>query len=300
MSMKLDEALTKKTRLHARGFQYGDKLTLSPGLVSPAFVDIIGSDKLLVSRKIGMLCSIKCPGSVILRIYDLMRDLRNEGITVVSGFHSPLEKECLSILLRGKCGIVICYARSLPARVPAEFRTPIDEGRLLLLSAFKEGQEHITRMSSAARNRQVADLGDALFIPYATPSGMVEGICREAIASGRQVLTFDGDPGASLRAIGAKAIPLSGIAVLVRSLPDNEKQSGLLLDDSNARRHTYSVADIRREHLRAYEKWTDQDEALLLKLHGEGKSRREIAQELQRQPSAISSRLRKIERRTTQ
>lgn len=45
-------------------------------------------------------------------------------------------------------------------------------------------------------------------------------------------------------------------------------------------------------------KWTDQEEALLLRLRGEGKTRREIAQALQRQPSAISSRLRKIERRT--
>lgn len=248
----------------------------------------------------GLLCSVKCPGSVILRTFDLMGELADEELTVVSGFHSPMENECRKILLRGTCGVAICYARSLPKRIPGDLKKPIDEGRLLLVSAFEDGRDQITKQSSTRRNRLVAHLGDVLFVPYASPDGMVEGICREAIASGRQVLTFDGDPGASLRAIGAKAIPLSGVALLVRSLPDSEKKSGLLLDDSNARRHTYSVADIRRNHLRAYEKWTDQDEALLLKLHGEGKSRREIAQELQRQPSAISSRLRKIERRITQ
>lgn len=260
----------------------------------------LGDLAILSRKKIGMLCSIKCPGSVILRIYDLMRDLRIEGITVVSGFHSPMEKECLDILLRGKCGVVICYARSLPTRVPAEFRKPIDQGRLLLLSTFGEAQSHVTRANSAARNRQVADLADALFIPYASPGGMVEEICREAIGSGKPIMTFDGDPGAPLQAIGAKAIPLSGVAVLLGSVPQGANSPLLHKIASDSSGRTYSLESIRRNHKRAYEKWSEQDEALLLKLHEEGKTRREIAQELQRQPSAISSRLRKIERRTAE
>ena len=173
-------------------------------------LNLQGDSRLLASPKIALLCSIKCPGSVILQTYDLMRELRNESITVVSGFHSPMERECLNILLRGTCGIVICYARSLPKRIPAELRKPIDEDRLLLRSAFDDGYNHITKRSSAERNRQVADLGDILFVPYASPGGMVEGICREAISSGRPVFTFEGEHGASLRAIGVKAIPLSG------------------------------------------------------------------------------------------
>ena len=264
----------------------------------------VGDPAILGRRKIGMLCSIKCPGSVILHIYDLMRDLRNESLAVVSGFHSPMEKECLNILLRGPstgsgCSVVICYARSLPARIPAELRKPIDDGRLLLLSAFAEGQDNITRASSAARNKQVAELGDALFIPYASPGGMVEGICRDAARSGKPIFTFDGDPGASLQAMGARAIPLSGAAVLLGSVPQSVDPQPLQVATNSSQR-TYSVESIRRDYKRAYEKWTDHEEALLLKLHEDGKTRREIAQELQRQPSAISSRLRKIEQRTAE
>lgn len=266
----------------------------------PQPLHCVGNAGLLKSRTLALLCSVKCPGNVILRAYDLMRDLRNENVTVISGFHSPMEDECLKILLRGTCGIVICYARSLPARVPAELRKPIDEGRLLLLSAFDDGHDHITRRSSAERNRQVADLGDILFVPYASPGGMVEGICGQAVTSGRPVFTFDGGHGASLRAIGAKAIPLSGVSMLLRSVPSAVDGSAVPAGDSCARRPTYSVASIRLGHPRAYQKWTDEEEALLLKLRGEGKTRREIAQELQRRPSAISSRLRKIERRTAE
>lgn len=179
----------------------------------------LGNACLLKNRTLALLCSVKCPGSVILRAYDLMRNIRNENVTVISGFHSPMEDECLKILLRGTCGIVICYARSLPTRVPADLRKPINEGRLLLMSAFDNGHDHITRKSSAERNRLVADMGDILFVPYASPCGMVEGICREAAATGRPVFTFDGEHGASLRTVGAKSIPLSGAAVLLQSVP---------------------------------------------------------------------------------
>lgn len=264
----------------------------------PQPLHCVGNAGLLDSRTVALLCSIKCPGSAILRAYDLMRDIRNENVTVISGFHSPMEDECLKILLRGTCGIVICYARSLLTRVPADLLKPISEGRLLLMSAFDDGHDHITRKSSAERNRLVADMGDILFVPYASQGGMVEEICREAAASGRPVFTFDGDHGASLRAVGAKSIPLSGAAVLLQSVPNGGDKSTQQSADSSTRQRAYSVASIRLCHPQAYAKWTDQEEALLLRLRGEGKTRREIAQALQRQPSAISSRLRKIERRT--
>lgn len=152
-------------------------------------------------------------------MYDLMRDLRNEDVTVISGFNSPMERECLNILLRGKCGVVICCARSLPVRVPAEFRKPVDEGRLLVFSAFPDGQNHITKASSAARNRQVAEISDVLFVPYASPGGMAGGIRMDFAQSTKAVFTFDGDFGGSLQTLGAQPIPLSDAAVFLQGIP---------------------------------------------------------------------------------
>lgn len=205
----------------------------------------LGNPDVLKKSKIALVGSIKCPGSVILDTYELMKALRNEDITVISGFHSPMERECLNLLLRGTCGIAMCYARSLPKRVPAEFRKPINEGRLLLLSAFAEGGNRTTRASSAARNRLVAELGDALFVPYASPGGMTEGICKDAARSGKPIFTFEGDYGASLQALGAKPIALSGASVLLQSVPqkpDAQPQNGTTSDPTL---RTYSVASIR-------------------------------------------------------
>jgi predicted Rossmann fold nucleotide-binding protein DprA/Smf involved in DNA uptake len=298
--MKLNEALTKITRLHARGLQYGNKLTLSPGLVSPAFVDIIGSDKLLASRKIGLLCSIQCPGDIILKTLDLMQELRTTGVCVVSGFHSPLEQECLKILLRGACGIVLCYARGLPKRVPSEYRKPISDGRMLLLSSFDEAQGHATRDTSRLRNELVVALGDVVVIPYAAPGGMTEKVFKDAVSSGKPVFVFQEKHSSSLGVVDNDAMFISGAATLLQNLPpiDGVRLVGRhetaqpMVTGTDDRK--YCLPDIRRVHPRAYEKWTDEEEARLAKLRNAGKSKQEIARDLHRQPGAISSRLRKL------
>ncbi len=295
----MTEAKARITRLPAEGFQYGDRLALTPGLVSPPFIDIIGSDRLLASHKIGLLCSIQCPGDIILKTLDLMQELRNMEVCVVSGFHSPLEQECLKILLRGTCAIVVCYARSLPGRVPPEYVKPIDNGRMLLLSPFDETQNHATRDTSRLRNRFVVALGDAVLVPYAASGGITEGVQREASCLGKPVLTFQADRSGA----DDNAMLVAGAVALIQSLSRTACAS---LDERHVAQSTssqdlkpkYRLSDIRRVHSRAYEKWTCEEEARLKKLLDAGRSKREIAQELQRQPSAISSRLRKIERRT--
>ena len=52
--------------------------------------------------------------------------LRDAKIAVISGFHSPLEKDCLELLLRGDQLIVICPARNIEnMRMPAAWRGPL-------------------------------------------------------------------------------------------------------------------------------------------------------------------------------
>ena len=54
------------------------------------------------------------------------------------------------------------------------------------------------------------------------------------------------------------------------------------------------LAQIRKEHPRAYEKWSDSEDEDVKKLYSEGKTVSEIAQQLQRQRGAITSRLEKL------
>jgi len=60
------------------------------------------------------------------------------------------------------------------------------------------------------------------------------------------------------------------------------------------RRKSYSIEEIRKQYPRAYESWgADEDEQLRLQ-YDQQASIDEIATDLQRQPSAIKSRLKKL------
>ena len=81
--------------------------------------DSIGNAAILERKKLALICSQKCPGDVILKTYDFARLVRGSGLAIVSGFHSPIEKDCLPILLRGPDPIIIVQAHRLStSRLP--------------------------------------------------------------------------------------------------------------------------------------------------------------------------------------
>src|SRR5574341_2356159 len=89
----------------------------------------IGDLQILEQPLLGLFCSTRCPGEVILRTYDLAIALREANIPVIGGFHTPMEKECLEVLLRGQQPVVICPARSIASlRMPISWRKPYAEG----------------------------------------------------------------------------------------------------------------------------------------------------------------------------
>jgi hypothetical protein len=67
---------------------------------------------------LALLCSVRCPGDLILAAYNLVVALRAAGVTVIGGFHAPMERECLR-LLRGRQPVIVCPARGVERmRVP--------------------------------------------------------------------------------------------------------------------------------------------------------------------------------------
>ena len=97
----------------------------------------IGNLDILKKDLLGFFCSVKCPGNVILKTYDLARELQDTGIAVVSGFHSPIEKDCLELLLKGTQPVAICPARGIEnMRISKAWQKALAENRLLIISIF--------------------------------------------------------------------------------------------------------------------------------------------------------------------
>jgi len=167
----------------------------------------LGSVTLLRSPLLGLFCSIRCPGKLILETYDLARALRDAAVPVISGFHTPMEKECLDLLLRGNQPVVMCPARSIEGmRLPSALKSHIESGRLLLLSPFKQKDRRPTAKLAEERNRFVAALATEVFVAYAAEGGKTEQLCRDLIAATKPVFTFDTPANARLVAIGSTPV----------------------------------------------------------------------------------------------
>jgi predicted Rossmann fold nucleotide-binding protein DprA/Smf involved in DNA uptake len=163
----------------------------------------------LLRRKplVALFCSVHCSEAVILQTYDLAQALGEAGATVISGFHSPMEKECLNALLDRFSPVILCPARSLERlRLRKEWGVALTQDRLLLLSAFAEPQQETTTQRALERNMLVAALADVLLIAHATPKGRIEQLCDEALAWGKPVFALEGGENERLLAMGAKRI----------------------------------------------------------------------------------------------
>ena len=178
---------------------------------APAAITARGNLDILSNKArtpiVALFCSIQCSSAIILQTYALARALRDAGVTVISGFHSPMEKECLILLLRGTQPVIVCPARSIEAmRLPADWKVALTQGRLLLLSPFEAKLRRATTGRARTRNELVAALADALLIAHATPGGKTERLCSDVLAWGKPLLTLESGENAGLLALGARPI----------------------------------------------------------------------------------------------
>ena len=136
---------------------------------------------------------------------------------VISGFHSPIEKECLPLFLAGKQPVIWCPAKRLTVnRLPKEYAGPISEGRLLMLSPFGEKVKRARQDIARFRNEFAAALADQIFVVYAAPGGKIENFCEKVLGWGKALLTFNSPENAPLIALGLR--PYTGLEAFDKEL----------------------------------------------------------------------------------
>jgi predicted Rossmann fold nucleotide-binding protein DprA/Smf involved in DNA uptake len=186
---------------------------------APDSVTAMGNLQILNRRKLAIFCSAVCPDELTRQTQDLMQKLLETGVTAIGGFHSPVERECLRILLGGTQPIILSPARSLDRlRIRSEYREPLDQGRLLFLSFFRSHRHRSDVEMALRRNRFVAALGDRILILHAEPSSNTERLCRELIGWQKPVYTIDSEANQNLVGLGAQAVALANVGELTRGL----------------------------------------------------------------------------------
>ena len=151
-----------------------------------------------------IFCSSKCPGEIILNAHDLAHHFRNKGVSTVGGFHSPIEKECLRVLLRGLQPIIVCPARSIEnMRIKSEWKESLSQDRILILSIFHNAPHQNATMASK-RNHFVAAVASKILIAHAAEGSKTLEFAQTLLKWGKPVYTFDSSYNKPLLQLGVQ------------------------------------------------------------------------------------------------
>lgn len=156
--------------------------------MSPKEIDHIGNIELLNRSLLAIFSSAKCPASLILNAHDYAKEIRGGEMGVISGFHSPAEREVLEVLLKGTCPIIMMLGHRLAnARIPAAWKEEIEKGRMLVISPFKEYQAYVTKEMSLKRNDLAARIAGRVMIIHASEGGSLQGQVERWKLAGKRV-----------------------------------------------------------------------------------------------------------------
>ncbi len=158
-----------------------------------AAVFTFGDSAIAECHKTAFLCSRNYPAGAVLRIYDWAKEMCDAGECVISGFHSPLERDVLDILLKGRQPIILAAARGLPKRYPAETKQAIEDGRLLVVSPFPDSTHRITADTARKRNAFMLSVAGRVVVGYAKEKGSLAEALR-AVSAGKEVIRLANEP----------------------------------------------------------------------------------------------------------
>ena len=166
---------------------------------------LLGIDTASNGNLWALFCSKKCPGELILKTHDLAQRFKERGIPTIGGYHSPIEQECLRVLLRGTQPILLCPARSIEnMRLKSAWKDAFAKERLLMLLPFESRYNRHTAALANRRNAFVAALADKIYIAHAAEDSKTLEFAEQVIACGKPVFTFETPANEALFQLGAQ------------------------------------------------------------------------------------------------
>ena len=128
-------------------------------------MDLSGNRGLLDRPLVAFFASRTAPAEALVLAEHWAYKIAQTDTVVISGFHSPVERAVLDILLANNSSVVVALPRSLYRKIPQHLLSAYSEGRVLFIS-FR----HYSRPSlhsSQLRNWATAELAtEVVFAPF--------------------------------------------------------------------------------------------------------------------------------------
>ena len=129
------------------------------------FMDLSGNKDLLDRELVAFFASRTAPSEALDLAKRWAHEIAQTDKIVISGFHSPIERTVLDILLENGCSVVVALGRSLYRKIPTHLQTAHNENRLLFVSFRDYSRPSFS--NSQTRNWLTADLAlEVVFAPF--------------------------------------------------------------------------------------------------------------------------------------
>ena len=141
----------------------------------PVQIATLGDASILNLPKVGFLSSRKVPPAAVMKCYDWATGMRDKGVCVMGGFQSPLERDVLTFLLKGKQPVIWVLAHKLWAEkgIPKSYREPIAAGRLLVVSPVSQTATRVDARTATIRNRYILEHSEKVVFAAIDPNGVL-------------------------------------------------------------------------------------------------------------------------------
>ena len=128
-------------------------------------MDLSGNRELLDRELVAFFASRTAPHEALELARRWARNIARTNKVVISGFHSPIERAVLDILLAEECSVVVTLGRALYRRIPAHLQVAYDQKRVLFVSFRNYSRPSLS--NSQLRNWATADLAsEIVFAPF--------------------------------------------------------------------------------------------------------------------------------------
>lgn len=140
-------------------------------------MEYLGNKELLKLSPIAFLASSTIPPDKVLKCYDWANKMAEEGVCVISGFSSYLEREVLHFLSKGKQPIVLVLARQMYKQIPAELQQLLDENRLLIISVSNSPRQ--SKATAFERNKYICEIAKQILFVGVTEKSSLYPLYKE-------------------------------------------------------------------------------------------------------------------------
>lgn len=151
-----------------------------------------GNINLLDKSPLAVFCSRTIPMNLFLPALDLLKEIKEKEITLISGWHSNVEKRLLeSRSPNSLSNIIIFLAKGIENYKLPNYLIKDFKNNRILITSFWENVKRISKRNSEIRNNAIIQKADKILFLYIEKNGNLEKLFDLSIQTNKKVFLLD-------------------------------------------------------------------------------------------------------------